>query len=146
MHSIQFHTLRIVTLGLLLAGGQAQAADIVVKVSGANSDQGQIGCSLFENSPAFPMDASNAKQVWQAAEAASVVCKFTAVTPGTYAVAVSHDLNGNRRVDTNFLGIPKEGWGVSNNVVPTLRAPRFDEAQFQVKYGVNAEINIKLVY
>jgi uncharacterized protein (DUF2141 family) len=35
-------------------------------------------------------------------------------------------------VDTNFVGMPTEQWGVSRNVRPTLRAPRFDEASFKV--------------
>jgi uncharacterized protein (DUF2141 family) len=61
-----------------------------------------------------------------------VTCRFEALAPGDYAVAVSHDLNGNKKADTNFVGIPTEAWGVSNNVRPGLRAPRFDEARFSV--------------
>ena len=43
-----------------------------------------------------------------------------------------HDVNGNRRADTNLVGMPVEQWGVTNNARPTLRAPRFDEAAFAV--------------
>ncbi|OYU44606.1 MAG: hypothetical protein CFE44_12045 [Burkholderiales bacterium PBB4] len=131
---------------LLLACGTAKAADVIVKVTGTNSTVGQIRCGLFENSPAFPMDPSGAKQVSLSADAGALVCKFSGVAPGTYAVSVGHDANGNKKVDTNFLGIPTEGWGVSNNVVPRLRAPRFDEAQFVVKEGSNVELEVKLVY
>jgi uncharacterized protein (DUF2141 family) len=130
----------------LLCSSSLMAADVVVKVSGVNSSQGQIGCSIFEKSPAFPMDGSKAKQQWVAADAAGVMCKFAGIAAGTYAVSVGHDLNGNKRVDTNFLGIPKEGWGVSNNVVPTLRPPTFEEAQFTVKDGADVQVDIKMVY
>ena len=130
----------------LLACGTATAADVIVKVSGANSMQGQVRCALFDKGTAFPMDPTGAKQVWLAADSGALVCKFSGVTPGTYAVSVAHDINGNKKVDTNFLGIPTEGWAVSNNVVPTLRAPRFDEAQFVVKEGSNLELELKLVY
>ncbi len=132
-----------------VAGGLPTAAKpihLIVKVNGANSSLGEIGCSLFDAGDAFPMDASRAKQIWQAANVAGVSCRFEKVMPGTYAVAIGHDLNGNKRVDTNFLGIPKEGWGVSNNIVPSLRAPKFDEAKFEVKEGVPTELEIKLVY
>ena len=54
------------------------------------------------------------------------------VPTGTYAVAVSHDLNGNRQTDTNLIGLPIEAWGVSNSFRPLMRAPHFDEAAFQV--------------
>lgn len=38
-----------------------------------------------------------------------------------------HDANGNGQVDRNWLGMPTEGWAVSNNVIHRMRAPRFDE-------------------
>ena len=48
-------------------------------------------------------------------EGASARCVFEDVTPGTYAVVVLHDENDNRQCDRNRLGIPLEGYGVSNN-------------------------------
>lgn len=78
------------------------------------------------------MDNTGARQQWQAADAKGVICRFEGVTEGSYAVSIGHDVNSNRRVDTNFIGLPTEQWGVSNNVRPSLRAPRFDEAVFKV--------------
>ena len=146
--SIRFHSRAAGTFAtfLLLACGTAVAADVIVKVSGANSTQGQVRCALFEKGAAFSMDTTGTKQVWLAADSGALVCKFSDVAPGTYAVSVGHDINGNKKVDTNFLGIPKEGWAVSNNVVRKLIAPRFDEAQFVVKEGSNVELELKLVY
>lgn len=51
------------------------------------------------------------------------------VVPGAYALAVHHDGNSNGKVDANFFGIPKEGYGVSNDPRPKFRAPRFAEAR-----------------
>jgi uncharacterized protein (DUF2141 family) len=76
------------------------------------------------------MDNSRAQQQWVPAQADGATCRFGGLQPGRYAVSIGHDLNGNRRVDTNFLGMPTEQWGVSNNARPTLRAPRYDEAVF----------------
>jgi uncharacterized protein (DUF2141 family) len=45
------------------------------------------------------------------AKATSVRCVFADLAAGTYAVAVLHYENGNGTMDTNFLGIPKEGVG-----------------------------------
>jgi uncharacterized protein (DUF2141 family) len=57
---------------------------------------------------------------------------------GDYAVAVYQDKNQNKRLDTNFLGIPQEPYAFSNNVRPKFRAPNFDEAKIglweQTKY------------
>lgn len=108
------------------------AAELVVRITGLSEPLGQVGCSLFAGPAGFPMDNSGARQLWQAADAKGVTCRFSDVPEGTYAVAIGHDLNGNKRVDTNFIGLPTEQWGVSNNARPSLRAPRFDEAQFKV--------------
>ena len=111
------------------------AGELIVKVNGIKDGKGEIGCALFGSETGFPMDGSKAKTKWQKAKPEGVECRFEGVSAGKYAVSVSHDLNGNRKTDTNFLGIPKEDWGVSNNVRPKLRAPRFEEAAFEVQAG-----------
>ncbi|RPH43687.1 MAG: DUF2141 domain-containing protein [Burkholderiales bacterium] len=119
----------------LVACSTAGAADVVVRVGGLTEPLGQVGCSLFAGPDGFPMDTAPARVAWLPASAKDVTCRFAAVPEGRYAVSVGHDLNGNRRVDTNLVGMPTEQWGVSGNVRPTLRAPRFDEAVFRVAAG-----------
>jgi uncharacterized protein (DUF2141 family) len=121
----------LVTL-LVTAGGSSSAAEIVVRVSGLSEPLGQVGCSLFAEATGFPMGNTSARKLWLPAEAGGVACRFNDVPQGTYAVSVGHNLNGNQRVDTNFIGLPTEPWGVSKNARPTLRAPRFEEASFKV--------------
>lgn len=108
------------------------STDLVVRVGGVQSPLGQVGCSLFADATGFPMDSARAQQQWLPAQADGVTCRFGSLAPGRYALSVGHDLNGNRRVDTNLFGMPTEQWGVSNNARPALRAPRFDEAVFAV--------------
>ena len=129
-----------------MAGNTADAADVIVQVRGARSDAGNVGCSLFASEKGFPMDNSGTRQHWVAISQGTATCRFAGVEPGTYAIAVAHDLNGNRRVDSNFLGIPTEGWAVSRNVVPMLRAPRFDEASFRVEGEAPIVLPLALAY
>jgi uncharacterized protein (DUF2141 family) len=120
------------------------ASDLVVSVSGVASEKGEIGCALFRSGAGFPMDGSKATRVWIPAKPGTVECRFENVSAGEYALAVSHDLNGNRKTDTNFVGMPKEDWGVSNNVRPRMRAPRFEEARFAVKEGEVVRLEVKV--
>lgn len=52
------------------------------------------------------------------------------VEPGTYALAVYHDLNNNNRLDKNLLGYPREPFGFSNNYRPSVAAPTFGDCAF----------------
>lgn len=122
-------------LALALLAASASASEVLVRVGGIAASTGEIGCALFRSGPDFPMTVSGARQVWLKADAAGVTCRFDGVPDGTWAVSVAHDLNGNRRIDTNLVGLPTEAWGVSRNVRPTLRAPRFDESAFEVAAG-----------
>lgn len=127
-----------------LSAPATTGGEVVVNIGGIASATGQIGCALFPAGAGFPMDNTGARQVWIPAESAGVTCRFADVPEGRWAVSVSHDLNGNRKVDTNFFGIPSEAWGVSNNIRPTMRAPRFEEASFSVTSGQPMTIDIRV--
>ena len=66
----------------------------------------------------------------------------TEIPDGDYAIAFFIDANGNKKLDKNFLGIPKEQFGFSNNAMGTLSAPSFEQAKFRV--AGNTIQNIKL--
>lgn len=55
-----------------------------------------------------------------------------ALPPGTYALSAFQDINGNRRLDTNFMGIPTEASGSSNDAPAKWSAPKFKDAVFTV--------------
>ena len=136
--------LKALALAIALASpAAAKAAEIVVKISGVSEPLGQIACALFAASEGFPLNDAGARVLWQPANANGVTCRFAEVSEGTYALSVGHDLNGNRKVDTNIVGLPTEQWGVSNNARPGLRAPRFDEASFKVA-GDGKEIVVEI--
>ena len=99
---------------------------------------------LYDSERGFPDDATGIATHWQRADPAGVTCRFTGLPAGRYAIAVTHDLNGDRRTNTNLFGIPTEDWGVSNNIRPTLRAPRFGEAAVQVSAGPPLVIRVEL--
>ena len=52
--------------------------------------------------------------------------------PGSYALSVLQDMNGNRKLDTNFIGIPTEHSGSSNDAPARFSAPKFKDAVFTV--------------
>jgi len=62
---------------------------------------------------------------------------------GTYAISCFHDVNGNGKMDKNFLGVPTDPYGFSNNARPSFRAPNWEEAKFYWQPGAEM-VNINL--
>lgn len=68
---------------------------------------------------------------------------FENIPDGRYGISLFLDENNNGKMDLNFLGIPKEKYGFSNNVYPATRAANFDEAAFEIQ-GKSKTIPIRL--
>lgn len=123
------------------------ASSVRVEAGTFRNTRGDAGCLLFKSGEGFPDQPDKAfRTVHVPIEQGRAVCEFRDVPAGTYAVAVLHDENLNHKMDRNFLGIPQEGWGVSNNVRPALSAPRFDDATFSLKPSAATTVTIKLGY
>jgi uncharacterized protein (DUF2141 family) len=120
--------------GVQAPGEPRLAVTVSVEVTGLASSRGVVECVLWAGPDGFPTDTARAQAKVQVKGLAgpSARCTFDAVPRGTYAVTMSHDENENGKVDKNFLGIPLERYGFSNNPRPFMRAPRFDEAAFVV--------------
>lgn len=134
---------------LMLAGLSAsatQAADLTVTVDGARSAKGVVSLCLFSEAAAFP-DCGSAPSAFRKTVAAADLGQpivFTDLQPGVFALAVLHDENANGQLDTNLIGIPREGIAVSNNRIPRFSAPRFADAAFRVNGP--AATSVSLVY
>jgi len=74
---------------------------------------------------------------------AEISIPFDNIPEGKYAISIFLDENGNKKMDTNFLGIPKEKYGFSNNVIPATRAASYEEAVFEINKN-SKTISIRL--
>jgi len=124
----------ILAAATLSAPGVANAIDLIVNVENVRSKGGSVGCALYTNKTGFPGDLAGADNIlYVPAEAGKTAsCVFEGLATGKYAVSVTHDRNDNKVTDKNFLGIPKEPWGVSNNIRKMTRPPRFEESSVQL--------------
>jgi uncharacterized protein (DUF2141 family) len=109
----------------------ASAADLTVKVDGVRSAKGTVVLELDDSAAGWDDKAKPAAKGSVKAEPGGVTYTFKNLPAGTYAVGVFQDENDNGKLDTNFLGIPKEGYGFSNNTT-AMRKPTFAEAHFDI--------------
>ncbi|MCU0925852.1 MAG: DUF2141 domain-containing protein [Hydrogenophaga sp.] len=90
-----------------MAQAQSAGASLEVVVPQLRNAQGGLGCQLFAGANGFPMKSDQALQtVSSPITNGTARCRFQQVPPGTYAVAVVHDENGNQKLDSNMLGVP----------------------------------------
>jgi uncharacterized protein (DUF2141 family) len=159
MRKISWHVNRValvlgilcsfVSLGLVPAPAQSsQTSTLTVHINGARNTKGKIGVLLFQSPDGFPSEPSKAirqERINIDSGTLSAEATFKDLPDGTYAVSVLHDENDNGKMDKNFMGIPKEGYGASNNPRKRMGPPGFVEAKFSVTQPQQT-IEIKLMY
>jgi uncharacterized protein (DUF2141 family) len=112
-------------------------------VEGMSSAEGNLGVLIFNGPKGWAEDRQAAfKDIAVPAVKGTQVLKVPDLPKGSYAVALIHDLNKNHKLDKNFIGMPKEQWGMSNNPHATIKAPPIEKAMFSVDQ--DTEIHIKL--
>lgn len=101
-----------------LIAQDADTATLTIRVVGAKNSKGQIAIALFNGETGFPANRSNTVRTLQVKidpQTLSGQVTLNNLPRGVYAVSVFHDENMNGRLDKNVFGIPKEGYGASNN-------------------------------
>ena len=115
---------------------------IHVEVVGLRNNDGQVSCALYKSADGFPKVKEKAMaHVLAPISERKAACDFPGIAPGTYAVSVFHDENSNGKLDTNFLGIPREGVGASNDAKGHRGPPKFGAAAFHFPGG---RFNLKI--
>ena len=119
---------------------------IHVEIDGLRNDKGQVLCALFSSAGGFPKDSAQAiAHARSEISHGHAICDFSGIASGIYAVSVFHDENSNGKLDTNFMGIPREGVGASNGARGHLGPPKFDAAAFHSSGG-RVDLKIAINY
>ena len=140
---------RIFFLSSLLVMLEIQASESIINLSDQKK-AGTLMLAIYNNAEAFEGSVVKEKRsevgVFKGLELylepQDSTQLSTEIPDGEYAIAFFIDANGNKKLDKNFLGIPKEQYGFSNNAMGTLSAPTFEQAKFKV--AGNTVQNIKL--
>lgn len=114
----------------LVIAQEIKGHEITVKIENLNSNSGHIYISLYDTETSFL--GKGFKSIISPIENKSCTITFKDVPNGIYAISFFHDENENKKMDTNFLGIPKEDYGCSNNAKGFMGPPKWEDAKFEV--------------
>ena len=135
---------------LLLFSLNISADELTINISRQNQE-GVLSLAIYDNAEAYNYSVKGEKRseegVFSGIETFIELKEsheFVIELPeGIYAIALFVDANKNLKIDKNFLGIPKEQFGFSNNAMGKLSAPSFEQAKFKVEGNTLQNIKLK---
>jgi len=127
--------------GVLPARTHGQSQTLTVVIRNVRSDTGTVAAALYQSEKEFM------KKTWQSRSTPSrlgeVQLVFENIPAGDYAISVMHDVNKNGELDKNPIGIPKEGFGFSNDAFGKFGPPKFKEAKFTLPLDKRLVVTLK---
>ena len=126
------------------------ADELTINLSG-QTKEGVLSLAIYDNPDAYNYSVKGEKRseegIFSGIETFIEIKEsheFSIDLPeGIYAIALFIDANKNLKIDKNFLGIPKEQFGFSNNAMGKLSAPSFEQAKFKVEGNTLQNIKLK---
>jgi uncharacterized protein (DUF2141 family) len=133
-------TMVLIFTTILSASAQEEMFNLTINIAGLNSDKGSLLVGVYSTKEDF-LKKPFKSDIIKIINKKSLVI-FKDIPKGAYAVSFVHDENDNKKMDTNFIGIPKEDFGCSNNAKSFMGPPKYEDAKFQLTE--NKTINIKI--
>ena len=129
--------------GLFTSLFSTENPKLTIKISNIEKVKGEIKIGVFNTHTNFLKEGSAIKNYTLKVEKNTAVIIITDLPKGEYAISMYHDENSDNECNRNFIGIPKEAYGFSNNIRPRMSAPKYDDCKFLL--SENKILNIKLI-
>jgi len=121
-----------ITLFTSLATSAQNSCTLEVVVTGLKSTEGQIMISINKGPDGWPESNFLEQRFIPKFTAPNFTIVFKDLPYGNYAVGLLHDKDKNGEMTKNFIGMPKEGFAFSRDYKVVFRAPKYDEANFEL--------------
>jgi len=141
MQKVLFTIILFLTSLVMSHAQEKMSHSITINISGMKSDKGDVFVAMYNSKDDFLKNEFRTAITKVKSKKATVV--FKNLPTAWYAITIFHDVNDNKKMDTNFIGIPKEPIGVSNDATGFMGPPKYKKAKFEVKNDVTISIKIK---
>jgi len=119
-----------------------------IEIKGLRNDKGSLMLAIYNSADGFPDDKNKIymNKIIQLKNADLANLTLDLPAKGSYAIAIIHDENENQKLDTNFFGVPTEGYGFSNNKTGMFGPPSFKDSSFSLLGKTKDKIQINVKY
>ena len=125
-----------------LVASQAAADTLTVQIAGVPSDEGKVMVAVLASEAQFKDESAPAAATILPARTGTVTYTVHDLAPGEYGVRAMHDENDNGELDANFVGMPTEPWGFSNDAMGSFGPPGWKDVKFTVDGDTEITINL----
>lgn len=125
----------ILILSLIAWTMPAAAGGLRLAIEGVRNDKGLVRVAICGTEACYRDRTGFAVSIAPSARAGTVMVELPDLEPGAYTVMLFHDEDGDNEFDQNFLGLPREGFGFSNNRRPFLAPPAYDSVRIDIGPG-----------
>jgi len=121
-----------------------QTGKVVLEIENIQASRGgEISAAIFNGSN-FLKAGKELVSVAKEVVTQKMVLVFDNLPVGEYAFVAFQDIDRNKRMKTNFIGYPKEPWGISNNPRILFGPPSFGESKVRILANQTTAVNIRL--
>ena len=126
--------LLVLVLGSQFAMAEDLTGILMVEISGLKDASGNVYIAVYDSDSTWLSDEMvlNQKVVIADALDGDLVRTELLLPLGDYALSVFYDQDGDGKLKTNFIGMPKEPIALSNNAVAKFGPPEYDDAVFSL--------------
>jgi uncharacterized protein (DUF2141 family) len=139
---MDFHLQQVFRMGLLLGllsfgrsvAWAESANNVILELEGLSDVSGEVFIAVYDSSEDWLTESTMLEEKVTIADArdGDLVRAALQLPPGEYALTIFFDHNGNGKLDTNFIGIPKEPMALSNNAKAKYGPPKYEDAVFSL--------------
>ena len=121
-----------IIINFLIMSTIAQYSDLEITITNIKEIEGHIQIGLYNDPELFPEVNKQFKVFYFKVNSNTMKYTIKGLKNDDYALAIFHDLNSDTICNRNFMGIPTEDYGFSNNVRPFLSPPSFENAKINL--------------
>lgn len=121
------------------------AESIKINIKNLKNNMGSLAIAVYDSKENFLKEDKATQKQYISLKNFNNEVLFKDLAAGNFAVAIYHDENENKKLDSNMFHIPEEGYGFSLNP-SVFGPPQFQKSVFELKKSENKVLEIEMKY
>ncbi len=145
LRNLTFFVFSLFMLVFIAASGLNNSSSLTITIKSLRSNEGQVLVAVYDSEKNYMKEEKAFLKKVASIKNKQAIFTLSDIPYGKYAVVCVHDENNNLKLDKNLMGIPKEGYGFSNDAKGSLGPPSFEKSNFVLQKSQH-QISINMTY